>query len=180
MSRIGKKIIIIPEGVDVKNSGLEVIIKGPKGELQRNIHPDMKVEIRDGQISVSPQVFTKQSNALWGLTRALLYNMVEGVTKGYERKLSIEGIGFKVVLDGSNLVLSVGLSHTVPFEAPKGITFATEKNVITVSGIDKELVSQTAANIRKISPPEPYKGKGIRYLGEVVRKKVGKKAVASQ
>ena len=176
MSRIGKKLIVIPAGVDVQVSGQKIVVKGPKGELQRGINSEIKVEIKDGQIFVSPQTETKNTNALWGLTRALLANMVIGVTEGYEKKLSIEGIGFRVVMDGANLALHVGLSHHVPFVAPDGVSFLVEKNIITVSGIDKELVTQTAANIRKVSPPEPYKGKGIRYLGEVVRKKLGKKA----
>ena len=180
MSRIGKKPILINEGVTVQIVGQKVIIKGPKGELQREIRPEIKAVVKDGNIIVSPQTETKKTNAFWGLTNVLLSNMVKGVTEGFEKKLSIEGIGFRAVMDGENLLLHVGLSHPVQFNTPSGVKLAVEKNIITVSGINKELVTQVAANIRKIKPPEPYKGKGIRYLGELVRKKMGKKAVAAK
>ncbi|OHA70143.1 MAG: 50S ribosomal protein L6 [Candidatus Wildermuthbacteria bacterium RIFCSPLOWO2_12_FULL_40_9] len=180
MSRIGKKSITILEGVDVQLAGQRVTVRGPKGELQMEIRPEIKMIIADGKILLSPQIEAKETKALWGLTRALISNMVIGVTAGYEKKLSIEGIGFRALLEGDKLVLYVGLSHSVPFEAPMGIKFTVEKNIITVSGINKNLVTQTAANIRKISKPEPYKGKGIRYLGEIVRRKTGKKAVATK
>lgn len=178
MSRVGKKPILIPQGVEVKVEGQKVLVKGPKGELSREIRPELKVELKDGQLVVSPSVETKATSALWGLTRQLLNNMVHGVQQGYERKLEIEGLGFKAALEGENLVLSVGFSHPVKIEAPARIKFSVEKNIITVSGADKELVGQTAANIRKVKKPEPYKGKGIRYLGERIRRKEGKKAVA--
>jgi len=179
MSRVGKKPIIIPEKVEIKVEGQKVIVKGPKGEIQKEFRSEIKIEAKEGSIFVSPRVETKNSNALWGLSRALLFNIVKGVTEGYEKKLEIEGIGFRAGIEGSDLVLYVGFSHPVKMKAPVGINFSVEKNVITVSGIDKELVSQTSANIRKIKPPEPYKGKGIRYAGEIVRRKVGKKVVTA-
>jgi len=179
MSRVGKKPILIPEGVEVKIEGQRVIIKGPKGELQREIRPEIKVEIEDKKILVLPQIETKKTKALWGLTRALLANMVEGVTEGFEKKLEIKGIGFRASLEGEDLELYVGFTHSIRIKAPEGIKFSVEKNIITVSGADLEKVSQIAAKIRKVKPPEPYKGKGIRYLGEIVKRKVGKKAVTT-
>lgn len=179
MSRVGKKPILIPEGVEVKVDGQKVIIRGPKGELQREIRPEIKIEIIEKKIVLSPQIETKETKALWGLSRALVNNMVEGVTKGYERKLEIEGVGFRAQLEGKNLILYVGFSHPIKIIAPDDIKFSADKNVISVSGADIEKVSQLAAQIRKTKPPEPYKGKGIRYQGEVVKKKVGKKAVAT-
>ncbi len=179
MSRVGKKPISIPENVEVKVEGGRVTVKGSKGELSREIRPEIKVEVKDGEIIVSPQKETKKTQAFWGLTRALIANMVKGVTEGFEKKLEIQGIGFKASLEGEDLVLNVGFSHSVKIKALEGINFSVEKNIITVSGIDIEKVSQTAAKIRKIKPPEPYKGKGIRYLGEQVRRKLGKKAVTT-
>jgi len=179
MSRVGKKPILIPEGVEVKIEGNIVTIKGPKGELQKEIRPEIGVEISEGKIVVSPKIETKKTKAIWGLTRALLSNMIKGVTEGYEKKLEIEGLGYRALLEGTDLLLYVGFTHPVKIKASEGIKFSIEKNIITVAGIDKELISQIAAKIRKIKPPEPYKGKGIRYLGEVVRRKVGKKAVTA-
>ena len=179
MSRIGKKPIPIPEGVKVSLEGKMVIIKGPKGELQREIRPEIKVELHNGTIVVSSFQDTKQTKAFWGLTRALLSNMVKGVTEGYEKKLQMEGIGYKAALEGEDLVLQVGFSHPVRVKKKEGITFLVEKNSITVSGIDKELVGRIAASIRAIRPPEPYKGKGIRYDKEIVRRKAGKRAVTA-
>jgi large subunit ribosomal protein L6 len=179
MSRIGKKPILIPEGVEVKIEGQKVTIKGPKGELSREIRPEIKVGVSEEKILVSPQIETKKTQALWGLSRVLIFNVIRGVTEGYEKKLEIEGLGFKASVEGENLILYVGFSHPVKIKAPKDIKFLVEKNVITVSGIDKELVGQIAAKIRKVKLPEPYKGKGIRYLGEVIRRKVGKKVVAA-
>ena len=179
MSRVGKKPILIPEDVEVKIEGQKVVIKGPRGELFREIRPEIKVEIKGNQLSVSPKIETKKTKALWGLTRALLNNLTRGVTEGYEKKLQLEGLGYRASFEGDNLVLQVGFTHPVKIKAPEGIKFSVEKNIITVSGIDKEKVSQTASKIRKVRPPEPYKGKGIRYLGEVVRRKVGKKVVTA-
>lgn len=180
MSRVGKKPILIPEGVEVKIEGESVIIKGPKGELVQEIRPEVKVEVKEGKILVSPVVETKQTKAFWGLTRALINNLIGGVTLGCEKKLEIIGIGYRADLDGKDLVLKVGFTHPVKITCPPGIDFSIEKNIIKVSGIDKQLVGEIAAKIRRAKPPEPYKGKGIRYLGEVVRRKIGKKAVGAE
>lgn len=183
MSRIGKKHIIIPEGVEVNISNNKVFVKGPKGELERYIRPEIKIEKKSSpageEIIVAPDKETKRTNALWGLSRTLIFNMIEGVTNGYKKKLEIQGVGYKANLEGEDLVLNVGFSHSVKIEKVEGIKFETEKNIITVSGIDKELVGQIAAKIKKVKKPEPYKGKGIRYLGEEVRRKSGKKAVGA-
>ena len=179
MSRIGKKPILIPENVEIKIGDQKVVVGGPKGELSREVRPEIGVEVKEGKILVSPKIEIKKTKALWGLTRALIANMIKGVTEGYEKKLEIEGIGFRASVEGENLVLSVGFTHPVKIKAPEGIKFSVEKNIITVSGTDKELVGQMAAKIRAIRPPEPYKGKGIRYVGEQVRRKVGKKAATA-
>jgi len=179
MSRIGKKPILIPPGVDVKIEDNLVVIKGSRGELSQKIRPEIKIEMNKGKIFVSPRIKTKKTKALWGLTRTLLSNNIKGVVEGYEKKLQIEGLGYKAEIEGENLILRVGFSHLVKFEPPKGIKLAVDKNIITVSGISKELVGQVAAKIRKIRPPESYKGKGIRYLGEIVKIKPGKKVVTT-
>lgn len=179
MSRIGKKPIDIPDGVNVKIERQKVTISGPKGQLSREIRPEIKVEIRKGKIYLTPKKSGKNVKAFWGLSRAILFNMVEGVTKGFEKKLEIQGTGYKGRIDGENLILNVGFSHEVKISPPEGIKFSVEKNIITVFGIDKEKVGQVAAKIRKIRPPNPYTGKGIKYLGEQVRKKEGKKAITS-
>lgn len=180
MSRIGKNPILIPPGVTVAVTAGSVSVKGPKGELRRVIHPDISVEVKDNAILLSIQKETKRARALWGLFRALIANMVRGVTGGFEKKLEIEGIGFRVTREGDgSLTLALGFSHPVKVKAPEGITFGVEKNAITVSGINNELVGEVAASIRGLKPPEPYKGKGIRYQGEIIRRKAGKKAVAS-
>jgi len=180
MSRIGKKPILIPEGVEVKIDDRIVIIKGPKGEIQKEFRPEIKIEIKEGKIFVIPHKETKKTNAFWGLSRAYIANMIKGVTEGYEKKLEIEGIGFKAEASQNNLLLSVGFTHPVKIQALEQIKLLVEKNVITVSGVDKELVGQIAAKIRKAKPPEPYKGKGIKYLGEQIRRKEGKKAVTGK
>jgi len=180
MSRIGKKPIEIPEGVDVKIEGNEITVKGPKGELKREIRPEVAVELKEKELIFSIKSETKKAKAFWGLTRTLIFNMIEGVTDGHEKRLEIQGVGYKANLEGENLILIVGYSHPVKIEKPEGISFAIEKNIIIISGRDKELVGQTAAKIRKVRKPEPYKGKGIRYVGEYVRKKVGKKAVGTE
>lgn len=179
MSRVGKKPILIPDGVEVKIDGQKVTIKGPKGELQKEMRPEIKVEIKEGKILISPKIETKQTKALWGLSRALLYNMTEGVTKGYEKQLEIQGIGYRANLEGEDLVLQIGFSHPLKIKQPAGIKFSINKNTISITGIDKGLVSQTAAQIRKIKPPEPYKGTGIKYVGEVIKRKAGKKVVTA-
>jgi large subunit ribosomal protein L6 len=179
MSRVGKKPILIPEDVEVKIEGQKVVVKGPKGELSREIQPEIKVEVKENQVFVFPKKETKRTKALWGLTRALLANSVKGVKEGYEKKLEIEGLGYKALVEGEELKLLVGFTHPVKIKAPPDIKFLVEKNVITVSGIDKEKVGLIAAKIRKVKPPEPYKGKGIRYQGETVKRKVGKKVVTA-
>ncbi len=187
MSRVGKKTIQIPEGVEVKTENQKVIAKGPKGELVLKFRPEIKVEIKEGEIFVIPEKLTRQNKrkakeikALWGTTRALLFNMIKGITEGYKKELQIEGLGFKANIEGNDLVLHIGFTHLVKIEAPEGINFVVEKNIISVLGIDKGKVSQVAAKIRKVRPAEPYKGKGIRYLGEVIRRKEGKKAVTTK
>jgi large subunit ribosomal protein L6 len=180
MSRVGKKPILIPEDVKVEIEDQEIKIRGPKGELSFEVRPEIKIEAVKRQISVSPKKQTKKTKALWGLTRTFLSNAIEGVTKGYEKKLEIQGIGYRASLDGKDLTLQVGFTHPVKIAAPGGINFLVEKNIITISGIDKKLVGELAAKIRKIRPPEPYKGKGIRYFGEQVKRKAGKKAVTTQ
>ncbi len=179
MSRIGKKPIRIPEGVEVKIEKGEVIVKGPRGELRKEIPSKIGVEIKEKEIFVSAKSGDKKTRAIWGTTRAVLSNLIEGVTKGFEKKLEIQGVGYKAVMEGEDLILSVGFSHPVKIKSPPGIKVSVEKNIITFSGIDKELVGQIAAKTRRVKPPEPYKGKGIRYLGEVVRRKVGKKAATA-
>ncbi|KKT17829.1 MAG: 50S ribosomal protein L6 [Candidatus Nealsonbacteria bacterium RIFCSPHIGHO2_01_FULL_43_31] len=177
MSRIGKKPIEILAGVEVKILGQQVSVKGPKGELFLKVRPEIKVEMKDGKILVFTE--NEEARAFWGLTRALLANMVQGVVKNFEKKLEIVGVGNKAVMEGQTLVLSVGFSHPVKVPAPQGIAFSAEKNIITVQGTDRGLVGQTAANIRKIRPPEPYKGKGIRYFGEQIKLKEGKRAATT-
>jgi large subunit ribosomal protein L6 len=179
MSKIGKKPILIPEGVKVEINQNKIKVEGPKGKLEKNIPSEVDVQIREGMILVSPRLKTKKNKTLWGTIRQIIYNMVEGVTKGFEKKLEIEGLGYRASLSGDELSLEVGFSHPVKIKKPEGINFSVEKNIITVSGIDKELVGQIAANIRKVRPPDPYKGKGIRYFGEAIRKKASKKAVAA-
>ena len=156
-----------------------VKIKGPKGEIVRTLPGEISVEIKDGVMKVVPVKETKRTQALWGLTRAILAHSVLGVSRGFEKKLEIEGVGFRVNLEGKNLVLLLGFSHPVRFPAPQGIEFKVDKNIITVSGFDKELVGETAAKIRALKKPEPYKGKGIRYQGEVIRRKAGKKVTTT-
>ena len=179
LSRIGKKPISIPDNVTVAIAGQFLTIKGPKGEISRDIHREIAVEMKDKEILITPRVESRRSPALWGLTRALVMNMVQGVVDGFEKKLEYEGVGFRVNLESSALLMRLGFSHPVRFDAPEGISFGVEKNTITVSGIKKELVGETAAQIRLLKPPEPYKGKGIRYQGEVIRRKAGKKAVGA-
>jgi large subunit ribosomal protein L6 len=179
MSRIGKKPILIPSGVEAKTEGNVIKIKGPKGELQRTFLPDVNVEIANGSIQISPKIQSKNAAAFWGLTRALIFNMVKGVTDGFEKKLDIQGIGYKASVEGEKVVLYVGFSHAVKIEIPKEIKVSVEKSIITVSGADKEVVGQLAANIRKAKPMEPYKGKGLKYVNEIVRRKVGKKVAGT-
>lgn len=177
MSKIGRQPVSVLSGVEVEINGNLVVVKGIKGSLVREFPREIKIERADDNLSVSVAKKTKQSAALWGLSRSLLVNMIEGVKNGFEKKLEIEGVGYKVAMQGKNLLLNLGYSHPIEFKAVDGIEFRTEKNVIAVSGINKELVGQTAANIRSLRKPEPYKGKGIHYLGEIIKRKAGKKAV---
>lgn len=184
MSRIGKKPIEIPAGVTVDITGSEIKVVGPKGELSMSVPHQVRVKKEESQIMVSLNEHTGARElgnvrALWGLVRALVANMIEGVTKGYVIKLEIEGVGYKAEVQGQDLVLDVGFSHTVKVPALLGVTFLVEKNIITVSGIDKEAVGQVAAKIRKTKPVEPYKGKGIKYQGEYVRRKLGKRVAGA-
>jgi large subunit ribosomal protein L6 len=177
MSRIGRKPIEIPEGVeiDVKPGG--VTVKGPKGELEQDLSREMKVSLDDGTITVERPTDRGEHRALHGLTRSLIANMVEGVTDGFERRLEIQGVGYRANLKRKSLEMALGYSHPVTIEAPEGIEFEVpQPTEVVVRGIDKQLVGEMAARVRKSRPPEPYKGKGVRYAGEHVARKVGKRA----
>lgn len=177
MSRIGKKILEIPQGVTLTNNSNVITVKGPKGELTREFHPEMTIKIEDNVLTVERPSDNKEHRSLHGTTRALLGNMVEGVTKGYERGLELIGVGYRANKTGNKLVLSVGYSHPVEIQPEEGIEIEVPSNTkIIVRGIDKERVGAVASNIRAVRPPEPYKGKGIRYEGEFVRRKEGKTA----
>ena len=177
MSRIGKQPIPVPDGVDVSIEPELVRVKGPKGELQERVVRDISVEQEDGQLVVKRPTDRGDHRALHGLTRSLVANMVQGVTEGFEKRLEIQGVGYRAQLQGKKLVLSLGFSHPVEIQAPDGIEFEVpQPTQIVVRGISKQLVGEVAANIRKRRPPEPYKGKGIRYEGEYVARKVGKRA----
>ena len=177
MSRVGNNPIQIPEGVEVRVEGAKVNVKGPKGELTREFDSRMKIEQADNVVKVVRPNDEREVVALHGLTRSLLNNMVEGVSKGYEKKLELTGVGYRAMLKGRDLELQLGYSHPVVIKAPEGITFeAPSQEEIFVKGIDKQLVGEIAANIRKQRPPEPYKGKGIKYEGEHIRRKLGKAA----
>jgi large subunit ribosomal protein L6 len=178
MSRIGKKPIIIPAGVTVTIDDRIITVKGPKGELSRNVGTEVSVAKDDSSLTVSPKNESKAARAMWGTVRMHLANMVSGVTQDFAKQLQIEGIGYRAALEGKNLVLNMGFTHPVVIVAEPGIAFKVEKNIVTVSGYDIEIVAKIAAQIHRVRPPEPYKGKGIRYVGEKVRKKVGKKAAA--
>jgi large subunit ribosomal protein L6 len=180
MSLIGKRSIPIPEGVHLDIGEGRVEVKGPLGNLTVTVPDVLAVEMSNGTCVVRPRRETKNTSALWGLTRALIANAVEGVSKGFTKRLVLEGIGYRATLEGETLVLALGFSHPVRIDPPPGIRFSVEKNIVTVSGIDKELVGNVAAAIRKLRKPEPYKGKGIRYEGEVIRRKAGKKAAAAK
>ncbi len=181
MSRIGKKLIEVPLGVTVEVNGQELKVSGPKGQISKTIHRGIKVELKDGKVFVSPKnALSTKERGIWGLYRALIFNMVEGVSKGFEKKLEIEGVGFKAAVVGDELVMNLGFVNPVKVKKPEGIIFAVEKNVITVSGISKELVGQISAEIRDTKRVEPYKGKGIKYQGEKVIRKEGKKVVAAK
>lgn len=175
MSRIGRLPIQIPAGVEVKIDGADVAVKGPKGELALTIASPIEASVEEGQVLVTRPNDERESRSLHGLTRTLIFNNIVGVTEGYKKSLEVVGTGYRVQAKGNSLEFALGFSHPVSFDAPEGITFAVEgQNKITVSGISKQQVGEVAANIRKIRPPEPYKGKGIRYEGEHVRRKAGK------
>ncbi len=175
MSRIGNKHIVIPEGVEVKVDGQKITVKGPKGTLEREIHKNISVSIENNTIIVKRPNDEALNRSLHGLTRTLINNMINGVEKEYTRELQINGVGYRVAKQGNNLNLTLGYSHPVIFEAPAGISFdVPNANTIIVRGVDKELVGQTAANIRTKRPPEVYRGKGIKYAEEVIRRKEGK------
>ena len=177
MSRIGKKPIVIPTGVSVDRSGQVIKIKGPKGELQSQFHQNIKIDVKDKEIIVTRPDDTKENKALHGLTRALLQNMVTGVTKTYQKTLDIVGVGYRAELKGKNLLLNIGYSHPIYFIPPEGIALQTPTQTqIVISGIDKQLVGLVAAKIRSIRKPEPYKGKGIKYSDEQILRKAGKTA----
>ncbi|HBB36611.1 MAG: 50S ribosomal protein L6P, large subunit ribosomal protein L6 [Candidatus Moranbacteria bacterium GW2011_GWC1_45_18] len=179
MSRIGKKSVAIPEGVEAKISGQNISIKGPKGSLDFDFHNDIDVKSSGKEIQVTAKRDTKQSWSLWGLTRMLIANMIQGVTKGYEKQLELQGVGFRMAVQGKKLNMALGFSHPVEVEVPEGLEAKIEKNILTISGIDKQKVGQLAASVRALKKVEPYKGKGFRYVGEIVRKKAGKKAVGA-
>lgn len=176
MSRIGKQPITMPNGVSFKKEGTTVIVKGPKGQLSQTFHPDMQIDLDDATITIARPTDQRHHRSLHGLTRALLNNMVLGVSDGFKKVLLIEGVGYRAELAGKNLVLNVGYSHPVTFEPPPDTSFEVEDRgkKITISGIDKQVVGEITAVVRKQRPPEPYKGKGIRYEGEYVRRKAGK------
>jgi large subunit ribosomal protein L6 len=182
MSRIGKQPVVIPQGVQVKLDGGLIVAKGPKGELKEPLHPYVKAEIKDGKVVLTADItVAKDASAIWGMSRARLNNLVLGVSTGYSKNLEIHGLGFRAELAGQKLTLSLGKSHPVTYEAPKGITLTVDpkKTLITVSGVSKDLVGSVAADIRELRKPEPYKQTGIRYQGEYVRKKAGKTAAGA-
>ena len=178
MSRVGRKPISIPKGVDLKVSGRTVVTKGPKGELSRDIREGLVVTMEDGLAHVGQTETGRMASALHGLTRALIQNMVLGVSEGFSKTLEIHGTGYRAQIQGQKLVLNLGHSHPIEYAIPQGILAVVDQNRIVLSGVDKELLGQVTAEIRRFRPPEPYKGKGVRYLNEHVRRKAGKSAGA--
>ncbi|HEY1356846.1 MAG TPA: 50S ribosomal protein L6 [Thermoleophilaceae bacterium] len=177
MSRIGKQPVAVPDGVEVSVEPGLVKVKGPKGELEERVSSDMTVKQENGDILVTRPTDRGEHRALHGLTRSLIFNMVQGVTEGFEKRLEIQGVGYRAQLQGKKLVMSLGYSHPVEIEAPEGIDFEVPAPTqVVVRGISKQVVGEVAANVRKQRPPEPYKGKGVRYQGEYVARKVGKRA----
>jgi large subunit ribosomal protein L6 len=176
MSRVGKRAVAVPSGVTASVEGRTVKVKGPKGALQLALHDDVVATMERGGIKVDPRDQSKRARAMWGTYRSLIANLVEGVTRGFEQKLEITGVGYRAAVQGKNLQLQLGYSHDVVFPIPEGITIATPRPVeILISGIDRQKVGQVAAEIRGFRPPEPYKGKGVRYAGEYIFRKEGKK-----
>ncbi|QSH39266.1 50S ribosomal protein L6 [Candidatus Kaiserbacteria bacterium] len=178
MSRIGKQAIVIPAGVEVSITDNVISVKGKGGELQKNLHDDVSIVVDGEAVVVTPKNETRAAQALWGTFSSHMRNMIDGVNTPFEKKLLVEGVGFKVDLSGSKLVLNVGFSHPIEMIVPDGLDVSVEKNEITIKGANKETVGQFAANVRANKKPEPYKGKGIRYHDEVVRRKEGKRATA--
>ena len=176
MSRIGKKPVAIPEGVTATVEGQKVTAKGPKGELEFVVNKEVLVKMEDGEISVNPRDNSKDARSKWGMSRTMVSNIMEGVKDGFERKLEINGVGYRAAMQGNDVQLSLGFSHEVVFKVPEGITVACPKPTeIVVSGIDKQKVGQVAAKLRSYRPPEPYKGKGVKYADETIFRKEGKK-----
>lgn len=176
MSRVGKNPVALPQGVTADLKGQIIKVKGPKGELTFTVHDSVEPKLENGQVTVAPRNEQRQTRALWATMQRRITNMVEGVSKGYEKSLEIEGVGFKCALQGKELVLQLGFSHEVRYQIPAGITVTVDKQTsVKIAGIDKEVVGQVAAEIRGFKPPEPYKGKGIRYVGEHILRKEGKK-----
>jgi large subunit ribosomal protein L6 len=176
MSRIGKKAVPLPKGVTASIDGKTVKVKGPKGELSVRLVDEVEAKIEDGEIAISPRKDMERAAQMWGLSRTLVNNLVVGVTQGFSQKLEIQGVGYRAAVQGKNLNLQLGFSHDVAYPIPDGITITAEKpTMLTIAGINKQLVGQVAAEIRGYRPPEPYKGKGVRYEGEYVRRKEGKK-----
>jgi|TARA_R110002126_G_scaffold13118_1_gene55772 large subunit ribosomal protein L6 len=176
MSRIGKNPVTIPEGVNIDLSGQDIKVKGPKGELNFVIHDEISAKLEDNVVVVSPRTGSRLARSLWATTRSVINNMCVGVKDGYEKKLEINGVGYRAAIEGKSVVLQLGFSHEVRYEIPAGVEIKAEKpTLLTVSGIDKQLVGEVAAKIRAYRPPEPYKGKGVRYEGEYIMRKEGKK-----
>jgi large subunit ribosomal protein L6 len=176
MSRVGRKAVAIPAGVTANVAGQTINVKGPKGALALTLPDDIAAKLEEGAVKIDPRNDTKQARALWGMSRSLVANLVAGVTKGFERRLEISGVGYRAAVQGKNLQLLLGYSHDISYPIPEGIAIATPKPTeIVVTGIDKQKVGQVAAEIRSFRPPEPYKGKGIKYAGEYIFRKEGKK-----
>jgi large subunit ribosomal protein L6 len=176
MSRIGKQPIVVPNGTTVTLDGQTVKVKGPKGELTWSVAPEIEMKLENGELTLAPREDTPRARSMWGLSRSLVGNMVTGVSEGFERTLELVGVGYRAAMKGNALSLQLGLSHDVDIDPPAGVSFAVPKQTeIKIAGIDKQVVGEVAAKIRKIRPPEPYKGKGVRYAGETVRRKEGKK-----
>ncbi len=181
MSRIGKQPIIVPTNVEIKIDNDQILVKGPKGELSMDKSSDVEIVLKDNIINISiPEDSAKFLRSLWGTTRSILDNLIIGVTEGYKKQLEINGVGFKAAMKGKILVLNVGFSHQVEYNISDNVNVSVEKNVITIEGIDKQQVGQVAAEIRAIKKPEPYKGKGIKYIDEVIRRKAGKVAKSAE
>lgn len=177
MSRLGKLPVTPPAGVEVTLADGVLTVKGPKGTLTQSVKKDVIISIENGIITLTPAKETKDAYALWGTYASILRNLIHGVTEGYEKKLEVEGVGYRAEANGNKITLNVGFSHPVVMEVPEGLSATVEKNEITIAGTDKHAVGQFAANVRKVREPEPYKGKGIRYQGEYIIRKQGKKAV---